>query len=1726
MQKSNSFFRALLKVFCFSFVLATLFFIVSMAKPPTEAHAASFADLWIRVQDSSGNRINGASVSLTMGPLLAGNFCNSPGIFGTTLSGTTVNNALFGDGMVELGSGNLCCNVQSATVTVSKFGYDTASNVSVLSSLANGSTGIATITLTPSAPSVSISVSPTTIAWNATTAVTWSASPATACSINYQIGAGPIVSGWRTGISGTNQTSPALNANTVFSAICSNSGTAGGGSVTVTVNPQPPTVTISASPNPIFSGATTGVTWSASPATACSINYQIGAGPIVSGWRTGISGTNQTSPALNANTVFSAICSNSGTAGGASTTVTVNPLPNNTLNVNSSGVVGVVMTGTYPGTTNYVQTSTSSLSGTITAPDASGGKNFFSWTGCDSTISHDCTVSVSAGGTKTVTATYVSCANASPGIANQLTGCVYGSNNWTGKSENASSGTVQTSPVADTGDAINYNPITTDVNNYISNGGVFSTRWWGQFTFKAGVYRFLLDPDDTGTLYINGVSVVTSGCCAGTAANFSISTAGSYNVQLDQVNTIGNGRIHLTWTYTPFPADPSTLAATASCVGQVPQISFSFVDNSTTEDEFIIDVNSAPWTGDNAPSPWGFKTLATANKVGIGGTQTFVWSSAAPLTGGPPTAPANSSNYYWRVIAHDLTSGGFSAHIYPSLTPLTPPGTAITTQNCVPQPRPHGCQADFNGDGTIDAADQTIYNAATPGATTLNGGTVSPIFDLNDDGKKDTIDSLILAKMVPFNFSTCLPVPPVPVAPDCPSSNFGPALNFPWLWSGTGVLSYDIRLSDTATYVTFATKNVPGAGLSTTGTGGWSGPFTSLGNLSLAPSTAYFWSVKVNTTDGSSPYSPNAKILASTCTVPANPSGLSVTSACSGANPQVTFTFLDNSTNEDSFFLDVNSLAWTGDAAPSPWGVKTINRTAGQKTSFGTVNYIWSSTTPLDSGTPLTPGNGVTYYWRVSAHSVTRGDSAHVYPPSTTVVPGTSFTSNACVPPVVPTTPTLGNLPSCLFTGGYGPGLTFTWGNPSSGYKIEVSDTANTAGVYSGANVAVKTVLTGGASSTTGVGGWTGPLGIVGLNNLDLQIGQFYWWHVQNINSLGSSTFADGGSFIVPQCAPPDPTNLQAHYPSCSDTAYGDISTSGILDGQIDAPRSDMIRFTWDGALAAQSPYHEVYVIEGDVTFSAVNFNKGTIGPVPYANIYIPNPNVTSEIKDGTPTWSATAGSWGGSGFVIVNAGSLALQPETTYSWFVQARASLSGSSLVSNWVKGGTIKSLDCPYHNLHVETYDDPATFSEFYDDTTCTPANAHPAGATFASGANLCTKVRITNISPALYAQVADAATLIGIWPAGVPAPPGPFVCSGPPYGPFSSSLNSLLTAPLGPLPTTQSATAGSSFSTTLGTGFLVVGGVTTATTVASTGSLAAGATAEIIVHFTVPNWKGTFTAPVIVDPGCTNSREAAQTKNVLASWSDNTESLNYQVNVNGFFDTNFGDAGSGGGAAGAITVTQAPPATPVAVQISDYLVAASGTLGATITAPWKISGYGSRLQMPTTAGAYDYMNKKFRAAAGTSCPAAGFANGVNVCTGNITIDSATSSYSTFPSATAVVFIDGNLTINSNYTGSTPTSANSVVFIVSGSVNVRGGSSPVTAIDGIYIVGGASGGAFNSGDGLGTLTVNGGVYANSVALTRTSTTPTTAAGEVFNVQIKNLLLFNSLIGSNSTVWQEVTP
>jgi lysophospholipase L1-like esterase len=157
-------------------------------------------------------------------------------------------------------------------------------------------------------PTVSLAVSPATVATGATTQLSWTTSSATSCTAS---------GGW----SGTqppvgSATSAALSSNTTFTLTCTGVGGTGSDSKTVTVTAKPPpTVSLTANPTSVTSGGKTQLSWTSTNATSCTAS---------GGWSGGqsTSGT-ATSGALAANTTFTLTCTGTGGAANASAAVTV-----------------------------------------------------------------------------------------------------------------------------------------------------------------------------------------------------------------------------------------------------------------------------------------------------------------------------------------------------------------------------------------------------------------------------------------------------------------------------------------------------------------------------------------------------------------------------------------------------------------------------------------------------------------------------------------------------------------------------------------------------------------------------------------------------------------------------------------------------------------------------------------------------------------------------------------------------------------------------------------------------------------------------------------------------------------------------------------------------------------------------------------------------------------------------------------------------------------------------------------------------------------------------------------------------------------------------------------------------------------------------------------------------------------------------------------------------------
>ncbi len=169
------------------------------------------------------------------------------------------------------------------------------------------------VTATPQAlPVVTLTASPSSIVYGATSILNWSSTNTTSCASS---------GGGGTGASGT-FTTPSLTATTIYTVTCTGPGGAASQSATVTVaGALAPTVTLTASPSSIANGATSTLSWSSTNSTSCT---------STGGGGTGTAGT-FTTPTLTTSTTYTVTCTGAGGTASQSATVTV-AAPASTLN--------------------------------------------------------------------------------------------------------------------------------------------------------------------------------------------------------------------------------------------------------------------------------------------------------------------------------------------------------------------------------------------------------------------------------------------------------------------------------------------------------------------------------------------------------------------------------------------------------------------------------------------------------------------------------------------------------------------------------------------------------------------------------------------------------------------------------------------------------------------------------------------------------------------------------------------------------------------------------------------------------------------------------------------------------------------------------------------------------------------------------------------------------------------------------------------------------------------------------------------------------------------------------------------------------------------------------------------------------------------------------------------------------------------------------------------------
>jgi hypothetical protein len=168
-----------------------------------------------------------------------------------------------------------------------------------------------TATSTSAAPTVSLTLNPTTVSYGQGSMRTWSSTNATSCSAS----SNPTGNWWGTqGTSGNGWVFPPVTVTYILT--CTGPGGSATAQATLTVNAQnpAPTASLTANPQSITAGASSTLSWSSTNATSCSAS---------GGWSGTVptSGTQGVTPA--ASTTYNLACTGAGGTANAATTVTV-----------------------------------------------------------------------------------------------------------------------------------------------------------------------------------------------------------------------------------------------------------------------------------------------------------------------------------------------------------------------------------------------------------------------------------------------------------------------------------------------------------------------------------------------------------------------------------------------------------------------------------------------------------------------------------------------------------------------------------------------------------------------------------------------------------------------------------------------------------------------------------------------------------------------------------------------------------------------------------------------------------------------------------------------------------------------------------------------------------------------------------------------------------------------------------------------------------------------------------------------------------------------------------------------------------------------------------------------------------------------------------------------------------------------------------------------------------
>ncbi len=302
-------------------------------------------------------------------------------------------------------------------------------------------------------------------------------------------------------------------------------------------------------------------------------------------------------------------------------------------------------------------------------------------------------------------------------------------------------------------------------------------------------------------------------------------------------------------------------------------------------------------------------------------------------------------------------------------------------------------------------------------------------------------------------------------------------------------------------------------------------------------------------------------------------------------------------------------------------------------------------------------------------------------------------------------------------------------------------------------------------------------------------------------------------------------------------------------------------------------------------------------------------------------------------------------------------------------------------------------------------------------------------------------------------------------------------------------------------------------------------------DFTFSFTVSNTPGSYVANFYVLPNCSPNNDK--------NWSNNSFQLLYVVAAKTWFNTVGGDVGG----RGKIQVSN----TSVPVNSQSTAVLAGNPLDSSVSGRWELNNYSKALFPADGGGVYNYFASRFRYKA--TNPSSCTVNPVQVavwasnswsyvqCTSNADVGGLNIS----TAGNWVVFVDGNLTVSSNF-GFATGSNSTIVFVVKGDVTFN---TNVTQADGVYIAGGTvhdydntngKGRKWASPTGNYYLTVNGGIYAKAFDLGSFLTDDPLCGDACKNsLNPSDYVVFQAkylvpavaqLIGSPAVSWQEVAP